>query len=1066
MHPRAIEPGASRLTRTLAAALAAILALADARANEPTLDAFDDLGAWRAVPSDGVALAIHPGAGRDGPGMAIDIDFTSGAGFGVVQRDLKLDLDGDYEFSFWVRGDLPDNNFEFKLVDDAGDSVWWVNRRAFEFPREWTRVAYKRRHLSFAWGPSGGAPLRRTSRIEFAIASAKGGRGTVWIDDLRFRRIEPRPRDLPPIRAATPDDAGAVVDGDRSTSWTPPADAPARFVLDLGVAREFGGVIVHAEEHPTAGALVVEHSLDGASWSPPIRGAWSAGVGVARVQDGDARFVRVSLDAPRAIREVELLPLETGDSPNAFVAAIASRWPRGVLPEPMAGRMRYWTVIGVPGGRREALVGDDGRVEVAKRQWSLEPFIAEGGRLLTWADGAHEQSLLDECLPIPSVARTHDGLTLTTTAFADGKPEASFVHVRHTIINTGPAPRRADLVLAARPFQVNPPSQWLNTEGGCVPWRSREAGEGAMVLNAHAVLWPRGAERTRSRDDPSALADLDTHWALVGGRDFAPERARGEHATLVRLPFDLKPRESRSWWSLLVLEPGIGVPALDAGRPTEEARAAAWHEERLRAVADDWRSRVGAVSITLPPSRRRLERAIRAQLAYVLINADGPGFQPGSRSYERSWIRDGSMTSAAMHEHAFAREARAFVEWYAPYQFESGKVPCVVDERGPDPVPEHDSHGQLIFAIVNDYRHTGDEAFLRRHLPVIERAVGHIASLRAQRLTVEFAPDSTGTRREPGKPPVPVRAFRGLVPESISHEGYSAKPMHSYWDQFFVLLGLREAVFAAEALGERSLAAAWSRERDDSAACLGASIREAMRAHAIDYIPGCVELGDFDATSTTIALWPCAAADVLPPGALERTFEKYWEFFEARRTGEWEAYTPYELRCVGAMVRLGWKDRAVAALDWFFTHQRPQGWNHWAEVVWRDEVAPKFIGDMPHTWVGSDFINAATAMLVHERDESTLVLFAGIPEAWAREGSGVGFDGLRTRFGEAAASLHAEGGRLTLHAHGRWHAAPPRLAFLPDDGTARSMRVTQGAASRGAGGEVVITQTPCTIVLE
>jgi hypothetical protein len=33
--------------------------------------------------------------------------------------------------------------------------------------------------------------------------------------------------------------------------------------------------------------------------------------------------------------------------------------------------------------------------------------------------------------------------------------------------------------------------------------------------------------------------------------------------------------------------------------------------------------------------------------------------------------------------------------------------------------------------------------------------------------------------------PAPGRKlFYGLLPASISHEGYSAKPMHSHWDNF------------------------------------------------------------------------------------------------------------------------------------------------------------------------------------------------------------------------------------------------------------------------------------------
>src|SRR6185295_12763632 len=110
------------------------------------------------------------------------------------------------------------------------------------------------------------------------------------------------------------------------------------------------------------------------------------------------------------------------------------------------------------------------------------------------------------------------------------------------------------------------------------------------------------------------------------------------------------------------------------------------------------------------------------------------------------------------------------------------------------------------------------------------------------------------TRQEKGKPPVPVAAFRGLMPESISHEGYSSKPMHSYWDDFFTLLGLKEAAAMAREMGDAELTTRYSKLRDDFRADLYKSLDITTKAHGIDYIPGCVELGDFDSTSTTIAL--------------------------------------------------------------------------------------------------------------------------------------------------------------------------------------------------------------------
>jgi hypothetical protein len=45
----------------------------------------------------------------------------------------------------------------------------------------------------------------------------------------------------------------------------------------------------------------------------------------------------------------------------------------------------------------------------------------------------------------------------------------------------------------------------------------------------------------------------------------------------------------------------------------------------------------------------------------------------------------------------------------------------------------------------------------------------------------------------------------------------------------------------------------------------------------------------------------------------------------------------------------------------------------------------RFIGDMPHTWVGTDFVRSVMDMLVYEREsDSALVLCAGIPEKLAR----------------------------------------------------------------------------------
>src|SRR5690606_9696982 len=114
------------------------------------------------------------------------------------------------------------------------------------------------------------------------------------------------------------------------------------------------------------------------------------------------------------------------------------------------------------------------------------------------------------------------------------------------------------------------------------------------------------------------------------------------------------------------------------------------------------------------------------------------------------------------------QEAKEFLRWYAPYQFANGKAPCCVDRRGADPVPENDSNGEFLFLIDEIYRYTNDLALLQEMWPRVAKAVEYMDELRLS----ERTPDNMQGERA---------AFYGLMPASISHEGYAAKPMHSYW---------------------------------------------------------------------------------------------------------------------------------------------------------------------------------------------------------------------------------------------------------------------------------------------
>ena len=83
-------------------------------------------------------------------------------------------------------------------------------------------------------------------------------------------------------------------------------------------------------------------------------------------------------------------------------------------------------------------------------------------------------------------------------------------------------------------------------------------------------------------------------------------------------------------------------------------------------------------------------------------------------------------------------------------------------------------------------------------------------------------------------------------------------------------------------------------------------------------------------------------------------------------------------------------------------------------MVDRQPRHPRFIGDMPHAWISSDYIRSALDLLAYERDsDHALVLAAGVPAAWLASGP-VGVTGLRTAFGALGYTLAQRGDTVAL----------------------------------------------------
>ena len=971
--------------------LAVLCAASTARAQGTrVLDDFRDPSQWTVVTSDGVHASIEPVDAPGGKGLCLAYDFGQYSGYAIARRKLQIDYPPNYAFDFRMRGGGPPNNLEFKLADGSGDNVWWVKKPDLEMPAQWTPQSYKKRMIEFAWGPASDHALRHSAALEFTVSGGKGGgKGRACIAGLALREL--------------PVDDGSPLAGTLSR-------ADGAWIYDLGRVREFGGAIMRWNASARVSDYDIALSADGAEWRTvrEVRGS-DGGEDLLALPESEGRYLRI--DAGKGARGelagIELQPLAFAATPNDFLKQVAARAPRGDWPRGFSGEQPYWTLLGVDGGHEQGLIGEDGAIELVRGGPSIEPFVVSGGKLVTWADVESTQSLQDGDLPIPTVHWKHRDFGLDVTAFASGTPERSQLVARYVLVNTTAQPRDYVLAFAARPLQVNPPSQFLSTPGGISPIRRIVAREGVIGADGRIVRFDQQSsaglaatfdeggivQRLRKADWSDACFGTTDNGSMdcpATARRDTVEDPTGLASGALLYVLRLEPGESREidWHSRLTGTEEQPPPPPPLSRAEDQAQ-----------VAAEWRSKLDAVRISLPQQAKPVSDSLRTALAYILVSRDGAELRPGTRSYARSWIRDGAMMNDALLRLGRGDVAESYVRWYAPYQFDNGKVPCCVDARGSDPVPENDSQGELVHAIAQLYRHGRDRALLQSMWPHVAGAVAYMDALRA----------SERTEANRAKNP----AFFGLMPASISHEGYMAKAMHSYWDDFWSLRGYDDALDIARWLGRDADAARIQASRDQFRGDLAASIALSVQQHGIDYIPGAAELGDFDPTSTTIALAPGDAQAWLPPDLLRNTFERYWNESVQRRDGtrQWKDYTPYELRTIGSFARLGWRDRIGAMLDFFLAAQQPPGWRQWGEVVSSTPRKPFFLGDLPHAWVESDYIRSVLDMLAYERDGGrALVLAAGVPANWLDEGIAV--DGLRTPQGELHYALKREGDAL------------------------------------------------------
>lgn len=970
---------------------------------------FDEVARWQVFASGQAEGCLSRAEGPAGePGLCLDYDFHGGGGFVAVRRELACRLPETFEVGFLLSGDGEANDLEFKVVSPGGANVW---RRVFDAPppsAAWREIRVTERDLAFAWGPAGGGAPSEIGAVEFVVVAGPGGRGSLRLAGASFE--DQSLRAPASVRASSfqpgcPPDA--LFCASSETVWRACADDGHPWVeADLGRAQRFGGLVLRWPEHLPPRAVEILLSDDAQSWRRAYQAAEVSGplTHVPAPQE-QARFMRVAFGtAGAALRSIALRPDAFSHTPNAFLHAVAADFPRGRFPRYWLREQSYWTVVGSPEGTRRALINEEGLVETDEAGFSLEPFVLTSTGVATWSDVETDRSLPRDGAPLPCVTWRGESFALTVRPWVDGRGDEQTLHVSYRLTRRAGG-GRLRLAIAARPCQVTPPWQAFRNLGGISPIRSVACSESGVSVNGRPLTFAPHAQALGA----SAFATSEVPPCLASGEVGSAARVSDDSGLACAEMLWEMPPELRTF-EVVVSVPFFGRMHAVGGRA--HARAAA-----------RWRKALNTVEWSVPDCAAEAFACFRTAAGHILINRDGVALQPGPRRYTRSWIRDSVIMGAALAKAGKTEALRDFLRWYAPFQREDGFVPCVVDRDGVDWIIEHDSHGQFLWGVREAVRNGAGPAFLSEMLPRVRKAADFLSALRAQRTTDAYR---SGERA----------SCYGLLPESASHEGYLAHPVHAYWDDFWGVRGLEAAAELGARAGWSDDASRWSREAAAFQTDVLRSLGRVIEDKALAYIPGSVEWADFDPTATSNAVAMLDFADALPDKPLQAMLHTYLEGLRRRRNGamSWNNYTAYEIRLIGAFVRLGKREAANELLDFFLSDRRPRDWNQWPEITWRDPRSPGHLGDLPHTWIAAEYLLALSAMVAEERETTAaLVLAAGMPWAWIAEGKGFAVRRLPTRFGRLDFSIRAAGdgairvavgGALALPAGGLTVAPP------------------------------------------
>lgn len=656
--------------------------------------------------------------------------------------------------------------------------------------------------------------------------------------------------------------------------------------------------------------------------------------------------------------------------------------PRGHLPFAANVTHRNWTAVGNLNSAWEAIVDPSGLVTPTPDSWSIDWWIREADRWHLPSRGSELSQALVESTPTVETTLRLDNGEAVHRVYAVQLEVGELVVVE--VLNRCSVP--IEVAFALRPY---------NPEGLAVV-QDIEITDEAVIADAHVAL---ALFTPPTRAVASSYHLGDALHALLDGRAGKPplevyDQSGLAHAAVVypveagggvKVGLPLPPR------------PDVRLSGAVVGGLSRSERGTQPMPEAVDVVSRWARKLNQGLRVRLPDDR--LQQAVDANRAYLLLLHDPGDITAGPSTYHRFWFRDAAYELVALDRWGFHAEAADVLHSYPDRQRSDGFFYSQWREW--------DANGAALWAIAEHHRLTNDDELVDRLLPSLRQAVNWIERIRRR----------AGASREAGRRPAGgaggvIPELEGLLPAGVSAEHLGPFDYY-YWDDFWSLRGLLDGAYLARARGEQRAAdrikVAAQRFRHDILNSI-ASTRSRTRATVIPAGPyRGIDAGMIGSLVACSPLGLLPADDPWIAGTLEVLRTRFCvgdAFYQSISHTGLGTYLTLQL----AAVELEAGDaRAWRRLRWFLDAAT-------STFTWPEAIHPQLgggcMGDGHHGWAAADFLNFIRSVLVRDAADGATVLLSLLPREWL--GREVEVRDAPTHAGRLSYRLSWDGGRPVL----------------------------------------------------